>query len=99
MFVDISKSTSSKWRIWQKDGAFERDNGELSQFTFMIYLNDGYAGGCTSFRDDFGRLFENFTVAPKRGSALFFYHPLDHRGDEVISGRKYVLRSDVMYSR
>ena len=83
---------------WHQDGYFERDNGERSQFTFMVYLNEGYTGGGTSFRDSYGRLFEDFTVTPKRGSALLFYHHLDHRGDEVTVGRKYVIRSDVMYA-
>ncbi len=27
---------------WHRDGCFERDNGERSQFTFMIYLNDDF---------------------------------------------------------
>jgi hypothetical protein len=31
--------------------------------------------------------------------ALVFNHDLLHEGKEVISGRKYVLRSDVMYGR
>jgi predicted 2-oxoglutarate/Fe(II)-dependent dioxygenase YbiX len=84
---------------WHQDGYFERDNGERSQFTFMVYLNDGYEGGGTSFVDPYGRMFVPFTVVPKKGSALFFYHPLDHRGDEVTAGRKYVLRTDVMYGR
>jgi predicted 2-oxoglutarate/Fe(II)-dependent dioxygenase YbiX len=82
---------------WHQDGYFERDNGERSQFTLMVYLNDGYEGGGTSFIDPYGRLFDQFTVIPKEGSALFFYHHLDHRGDEVMAGRKYVLRTDVMY--
>jgi predicted 2-oxoglutarate/Fe(II)-dependent dioxygenase YbiX len=84
---------------WHQDGYFERDNGERSQFTFMVYLNDGYEGGGTSFVDPYGRLFDPFTVVPKKGAALLFYHHLDHRGDEVTAGRKYVLRTDVMYSR
>ena len=63
----------------------------------MVYLNDGYEGGGTSFIDPYGRLFDLFTVIPKEGSALFFYHHLDHRGDEVMAGRKYVLRTDVMF--
>lgn len=85
---------------WHQDGYFERDTGERSQFTFMVYLNDGYEGGGTSFADSYGRLgFDPFTVTPKKGSALLFYHHLDHRGDEVTTGRKYVLRTDVMYAR
>ncbi len=83
---------------WHQDGYYERDNGERSRFTFMVYLNDGYEGGGTSFVDPYGRLFDPFTVVPKKGSALFFYHHLDHRGDEVTAGRKYVLRTDVMYT-
>ena len=31
------------------DGYFQRDNGERSQFTFMVYLNDGCEGGETLF--------------------------------------------------
>lgn len=83
---------------WHQDGYYERDNGDRSLFTFMVYLNDGYEGGGTSFVDPYGRLFDPFTVVPKKGAALFFYHHLDHRGDEVTAGRKYVLRTDVMYS-
>lgn len=83
---------------WHQDGYYERENGDRSQFTFMVYLNDDYEGGGTSFLDPYGRLFDPFTVVPKKGSALFFYHHLDHRGDEVTAGRKYVLRTDVMYA-
>jgi hypothetical protein len=31
--------------------------------------------------------------------ALLFHHPILHRGDPVAVGRKYVLRTDVMYRR
>jgi hypothetical protein len=31
--------------------------------------------------------------------ALIFEHQILHEGAAVISGRKYVLRSDVMYGR
>lgn len=84
---------------WHQDGYFERENGERSQFTFMVYLNEGFEGGGTSFMDEHGRMFDPFTVTPKKGSALLFYHHLLHRGDEVRAGRKYVLRTDVMYGR
>ena len=38
------------------------------------------------------------TVLPRTGSALIFTHPVLHEGCEVTRGRKYVLRTDVMYS-
>ena len=74
------------------DGAFERENGERSEFTFLIYLNDDFTGGSTGFFQP-GR----FHVQPKTGSLLLFHHPQLHEGAVVESGTKYVLRSDVMY--
>lgn len=74
---------------WHFDGAFARPNGEVSMLTFMIYLNEGYAGGETQF--------ESVSVAGKLGMALVFEHELLHEGAEVTAGVKYVLRSDVMY--
>lgn len=72
------------------DGSYIRKENEKSFYTFMIYLNDDFEGGETEF--------ENlFTVAPKKGSALVFYHPLRHEGKIIMSGLKYVLRTDVMY--
>ena len=74
-----------------RDGSYIRNENEKSFYTFMIYLNDDFEGGETEF--------ENlFTVAPKKGTALVFYHPLRHEGKTLISGQKYVLRTDVMYS-
>src|SRR4051812_42572979 len=34
---------------WHRDGHFERPTGERSFFTFMVYLNEGFEGGATSF--------------------------------------------------
>src|SRR3954447_6599607 len=39
---------------WHLDGCFERQAGERSFFTVMIYLNDDFDGGATSFRDEHG---------------------------------------------
>ncbi|NJK73802.1 MAG: 2OG-Fe(II) oxygenase [Oscillatoriales cyanobacterium RU_3_3] len=87
------------------DGPHFRSNGECSQLTFMIYLNDGFEGGETHFylHHNYLELFEpsvipSLSVVPKMGMALCFIHELRHEGSRVISGRKYVLRSDVMYS-
>jgi predicted 2-oxoglutarate/Fe(II)-dependent dioxygenase YbiX len=75
------------------DGYFQRDNGERSHLTFMIYLNGGCEGGETCF--DHGR--RTLRVTPKAGMALVFYHKMLHEGAAVEKGRKYVLRTDVMY--
>jgi len=74
---------------WHRDGAFRRNGNERSFLTFMVYLHAGCEGGST--------LFQDFQIVPQAGTALFFNHPLMHCGQEVVSGRKYVLRTDVMY--
>jgi prolyl 4-hydroxylase len=76
------------------DGHFERMDGERSLLTLIYYLNDGFEGGETRF---FSRGQAPMTVTPRAGSALFFQHPVLHEGAAVTVGRKYVLRTDVMY--
>jgi hypothetical protein len=71
----------------------QRANGEQSQLTFLVYLNDGFEGGATAFHA--GRA--SLLVRPERGKALVFYHRQLHEGTPVARGRKYVLRADVMY--
>ncbi len=55
----------------------------------MIYLNDDFKGGETRF--------DKIVVQPRKGSALFFYHDLEHEGSEVLEGVKQVLRTDVLF--
>ena len=84
---------------WHQDFPFERDNGEKSFLTFMIYLNDDFEGGETSFEDSWSdEAFDPFSGIPQQGTALFFEHSTYHIGDLVTRGRKYVLRTDVMYA-
>ena len=77
------------------DGSFYRDNGEESRLTFMVYLNDDFTGGETRFYLDNGM--PRLEVKPERGMALVFVHRQLHEGAPVVEGRKYVLRTDVMY--
>lgn len=72
-----------------RDQSYIRNSREASYFTFMIYLNDDFKGGTTTFDD--------ITVHPKRGMALVFYHYLEHAGSAVMEGVKYVLRTDIMF--
>jgi predicted 2-oxoglutarate/Fe(II)-dependent dioxygenase YbiX len=76
-----------------RDGSFWRDNGEESQLTFMIYLNDSFQGGTTNFYETKPQE----RVIPEAGMALVFAHRQLHEGAPVEQGRKYVLRTDVMY--
>jgi predicted 2-oxoglutarate/Fe(II)-dependent dioxygenase YbiX len=81
------------------DGSYRRPNGEESLLTFMIYLNEGFEGGDTRFHLS-RRYYEdlpNIAVIPVTGMVLCFVHELVHEGAPIIQGRKYVLRSDIMY--
>ena len=71
------------------DESYIRNEREASYFTFMVYLNDNFQGGDTTFR--------GLRIRPRQGMALLFLHSLYHEGSEVTQGVKYVLRSDVMY--
>src|SRR5262249_16648404 len=68
---------------WHYDGAFERANGQRSQLTYMIYLNDGFTGGETRFSDVPASALPGSAVVPKAGLALVFAHQLRHKGDTV----------------
>ena len=65
------------------------DGDTQSLLTFMVYLNDDFEGGETRFDD--------VTITPKTGTALLFIHAQKHESTPIISGSKYVLRSDIMY--
>lgn len=89
---------------WHFDASFQRGRDDLSMLTFMIYLNGDCEGGTTDFhlggdgqvRDDDPCIVK---VKPEKGMALVFTHNVLHRGAEITSGKKYVVRSDVMYRR
>jgi len=72
-----------------RDQSYIRNETEASYYTFMIYLNDDYEGGNTTFNQ--------MAIHPKRGLALIFLHDLEHEGSPIIKGVKYVLRTDIMY--
>lgn len=82
--------TKEQFFKWHQDGTFRRSPEEESFLTFIIYLNDRYAGGATEFAWE--------KIEPVAGMALVFPHRLRHQGAPVSTGIKYVLRTDVMYS-
>jgi len=83
---------------WHLDGSFVRSQRDRSIFTFMIYLNDDCEGGETLFAPDAESRSVMHSIKPKIGMALIFRHLLNHKGNVVDHGVKYVLRSDVMYT-
>ena len=86
------------------DSACAHEVGETgviarSMCSVVIYLNNGYDGGATTFHLPDGR---DLTVGETTGYGLIFSHQgsfrdWPHTGETVHSGEKYILRTDLMY--
>jgi prolyl 4-hydroxylase len=77
-----------------KDGAYQRDDFELSCYSFLVYLNEGFEGGNTTFATS-----PEISIVPKLGMGLLFQHAIIHEGSVVTAGVKYVARTDLMYRK
>lgn len=83
-----------------------RDGAQLSRLTFLLYLNDDFTEGYTTFfmPNQQQEGLKAIRVAPRMGSVLVFPHgesvgALLHEGSGVKSGAKYVIRTDVLYEK
>ena len=84
------------------DGIYEVNDWHSSKLTLLIYLSEDFTGGETIFYRDSGMLkpckeTQIANIKPKLGQILVFEHQQLHEGAPVLSGQKYVLRTDVMY--
>ena len=76
------------------DGCYEHPDGaQISRYTLMIYLNEGFEGGSTVFHNTL----DTVDFVPQTGSVLMFAHHLLHEGQELRKGTKYAIRTDVMF--
>jgi hypothetical protein len=88
------------------DGEYQYNmfGDRLSRLTFILYLNEDFEGGATTFFSpsaEFGSL-DTIGVRPRIGSVLCFPHgdtagSLVHEGSATTSGNKYIIRTDVLY--
>ncbi|KAJ3159320.1 hypothetical protein HDU86_001924 [Geranomyces michiganensis] len=83
---------------------YDLHRDQRSRLTFLVYLNDGFEGGHTTFftpgRTE-GRM-DAWPVSPRAGAVLCFPHgeakgALLHEGSAVERGAKYIIRADVLY--
>lgn len=94
-----------------RDATFIENVGSRSVFTILIYLNDDFEGGDTTFYKTFNKRTNKQTVSdemssgykvryrfrPKKGSVLVFNHNMIHEGESLTSGTKYIIRSDIVF--
>jgi hypothetical protein len=82
------------------DGNCVTSPTERSFLTAIIYLNDTaeFEGGGT-YVHAMRTHGEPVLVSPVQGALLCFDHQLYHEGEAVLSGFKYILRTDIMFTR
>ena len=80
-----------------KDGInFDKNNKQnMSYATLNIFLNDDFEGGETTFYEKDSKT-KKFVCKPKAGRGAFFYSQQFHEGNKIISGNKFLLRTDLM---
>lgn len=81
------------------DGTYVSKTKEVSYVTVIVYLNDEYKGGHTEFvKGTWCAVLGNGKIYDQPpGKALVFKHNIYHCGMPLTKGRKYILRTDVMY--
>jgi len=89
-----------------RDGGYQPSEAYRSKLTFMIYLNEAFEGGPTSFYDKRQRTYVDgnpdfavFAFTPKQGSCLIFDSDAVHDGGKLTAGKKFIMRSEVMFAR
>lgn len=93
------------------DGHYDRSPAERSLKTLMVYLNGDFSGGNTNFVDEKQTLYKDkstgkycaeeknimCSIQPEAGLTILFNHHRLHEGAQLKDGKKYILRTDVMY--
>ena len=97
--IKIMKYTSGGHFTPHFDGPWVPREDESSVYTVLIYLNTEYTGGETKFIDEDNPRHVYHQVTPCVGMGLVFNHDSFHEGTPVLSGVKYLLRTEVMFRR
>jgi prolyl 4-hydroxylase len=78
-----------------RDGTYMAPSGALSKLTLLLYLNEGYVGGRTEFLDKTESVW--VAIPPHVGAVAIQDQDLVHCVPPLHAGRKYAIRTDVMY--
>ncbi len=78
-----------------QDGAYTAPSGAISKITILIYLNADYDGAWTHFLHE--NQHEWVPVCPYVGSVAMQDQSLVHYVPPLQTGRKYAIRTEVMY--
>lgn len=93
-----------------RDSQYTEKHNVKSKYTLLIYLNDNYENGNTTFyipkyeyinegytiNEEINKFkYDKLTFKPKTGSAIIFDQTLLHES-HVVFGTKYVMRADIL---
>lgn len=79
-----------------QDGIYYSNNLHASKYTFLLYLNEKFKGGFTTFYTSKSKTTPTKKIIPKKGKLVLFDHSIWHKGCVVTEGKKYILRSDII---
>eukprot|EP00298_Acanthocystis_sp_HF-20_P019974 c244_g1_i1.p1 GENE.c244_g1_i1~~c244_g1_i1.p1 ORF type:complete len:268 (-),score=90.36 c244_g1_i1:410-1213(-) len=77
-------------------GNINTDSRKMTKLSVFICLNDEYQGGQIRFLDQV--FHDHVDVDSKLGRTLVFEHGIRYQINPIASGRKYLLRMEVLYS-
>jgi hypothetical protein len=80
-----------------RDGNYVDAEGNQSLITILIYLNNDYEGGYTTFFSDPDD-YNGYIIVPKPGMICLMDQEIGHEVNSLISGNKYVIRTEIMYN-
>lgn len=99
--IRFCKYSSNQYFHRHLDGVHYRSSSVQSKLTFMIYLNSAneFEGGRTLFfkTKETEEIWASYI--PKQGDLIVFDHNVWHEGEVLTKGEKFVLRSDILYSK
>jgi prolyl 4-hydroxylase len=73
---------------------FNKKEKLKSRYTLLIYLNDNYEGGETSFYDQ--KFQHILDIKPQKNMALLFDIDMWHKGKQVLSEHKYWIGCEII---
>lgn len=99
--IRFCKYSANQYFHRHLDGIHYRNDTTQSKLTFMVYLNSAteFKGGRTLFfkTKETDEIWASYI--PKQGDLIVFDHNVWHEGEVLTQGEKFVLRSDILYSK
>lgn len=83
------------------DGSHPVEGVGMTEVTVLVYLSDCQGGSTRFYPASSGKRAKSIAFAPKQGAMLVHIHGdrcLTHEADPVVSGLKYILRTDIVYA-